>query len=132
MKVLSREAFKQQVFARSAGRCVFCPAPAVDAHHILDRKLFADGGYVLANGAAVCDAHHWACETTALSVEAVRSAAGITTVHVPDGWDRAAVYDKWGNQARSDGSWTPDPLIEDTGARRALAQGGKLGLIYSR
>jgi hypothetical protein len=129
--LLSREAFKTQVLARSQGRCVFCTAPAVDAHHILERKLFADGGYYLANGAAVCAAHHWDCETTVLSVEAVRVAACIAEPVVPPGFDPGTVYDKWGNRQRADGTWAPGPLMNDTGARRALAAGGKLGFIFA-
>lgn len=130
MALLTREAFKTQVLARSAGRCIFCARPAVDAHHILERKLFADGGYYLANGAAVCETHHWDCETMRVSVEAVRAAAGITEVCVPPGFDPAAVYDKWGNRQRADGTWAAGPLFADTGARRALAHGGRLGLVW--
>lgn len=34
--------------------CVFCKKPATEVHHILDRKLFDDGGYYENNGASVC------------------------------------------------------------------------------
>ena len=30
----------------------------VDAHHIMDRRLWKDGGYYLSNGAALCSKHH--------------------------------------------------------------------------
>lgn len=130
--LLDREAFKEQVFARSHGRCVFCGAAAVDAHHILERKLFADGGYYLGNGAAVCEADHWACETTAHSVEAVRKAAGIVNPVLPP-WMRAdACYDKWGNQVWRSGLRSWGPLEADTGARKALAAGGVLGLVMPK
>jgi hypothetical protein len=129
MKQLSREEFGRQVLARSRGKCVFCSCPAVDAHHILERKLFADGGYYLANGAAVCDEHHWQCERTQLSVEAVRTAAGISEVVLPAGFDPQARYDKWGNRVWPSGLRTWGPLQADTGARKALAQGGVRGLM---
>lgn len=122
--LLTREAFQAQVFARSAGRCVLCPAMAVDAHHILDRKLFSDGGYVLINGAAVCAQCHWACETTQVSVEQVRLAAGITQAHLPPGWDPDVIYDKWGNRCWPSGARSLGPLGEDAGMLRALAAGG--------
>lgn len=128
--LLSREAFKHAVFERAHGRCVFCGQPAVDAHHILERKLWPDGGYYLANGAAVCEAHHLDCETTRLSVEAVRQAAGIAVIWLPPGFLSEVIYDKWGNRQRSDGTWAAGPLFEDVGARRALAQGGRLGEIW--
>lgn len=125
--LLSREAFKDLVFARSKGRCTFCQQAAVAAHHILDRKLFADGGYYLDNGAAVCEAHHWDCETTTLSVEAVRRQAGIVTKVLPPSFQADTIYDKWGNRLRTDGLLEEGPLARDTGMRKALAAGGKLG-----
>ena len=130
--LLTREAFKEQVFARNRGRCVFCDAPAVDPHHILERKLFPDGGYYLANGAAVCDVHHWECETTKRSVEEVRAAAGIHAAMLPDILEAGHSYDKWGNRIRPDGLREPGPLFSDSGARKALAAGGKLGLFVPK
>jgi hypothetical protein len=124
--LLSREDFKIQVLARSRGKCVFCGAPAVDAHHILDRKLFVDGGYRLSNGAAVCAEHHWRCETTELSVEAVIAACGLSAPYLPEGFDPARRYDKWGNEILQ-GDWRlAGPLFNDDGARKALAKGGVL------
>lgn len=127
MKLLSRAEFEKQVLARFRGRCTFCARPAVDAHHILERKLFADGGYYLANGAGVCEQHHWECETTEISVEQVRQACGISEVVMPAGLEGRR--DKWGNLVRPDGLREPGPLFDDTGCRRALAAGGFLGLF---
>ncbi|KWA83726.1 hypothetical protein WL29_20375 [Burkholderia ubonensis] len=121
--LLSRENFKRYVFLRAGGRCVFCPAPAVDAHHIIERKLFADGGYYLGNGAAVCDAHHWQCETTELSVADVRAAAGIQSPVLPAGFDACKTYDKWGNELHEGGFRVAGPLAEDEGMLKALTRG---------
>ena len=129
MKLLTREEFSRQVLGRSRGKCVFCSKPAVDAHHILERKLFKDGGYYLANGAAVCEEHHWQCELTQLSVEQVRAAAGIEELVVPEGFDPRTPYDKWGNRLWPSGLRSWGPLEGDTGARKALAQGGVMGLM---
>lgn len=104
----------------------------MDAHHIIERKLYPDGGYYLSNGAAVCEDHHWDCETTRLSVEDIRSAAGIVAPMLPPGFDVRTVYDKWGNQVRPDGLREPGPLFHDTGAHKALAAGGKLGLFVPK
>lgn len=59
-ELLTREEFKKQVFARTSGKCCVpgCSCDAVDAHHIMDRKLWKDGGYYLSNGAALCSKHH--------------------------------------------------------------------------
>ncbi len=130
--LLARETFHDQVLARSAGRCVMCASKAVDAHHILERKLFPDGGFYLDNGAAVCETHHWDCETTRLSVAEIRRACGITRIVLPPGFTAAHDYDKWGNRLRADGLREPGPLFEDTGCRRALAAGGVLGLFVPK
>jgi hypothetical protein len=120
MKLLSREDFKTQVFARDGGKCVFCEKDAVDAHHILDRKLWNDGGYYIANGASVCEEHHWGCEQTTITVEEVREAAKISMVLVPPEFAMDKIYDKWGNVLNDDGTITKGPLFEDTAVQKLL------------
>jgi hypothetical protein len=58
--LLSREDFKQLGFLRTNGKCCVpgCEKDAVDAHHIMDRKLWGDGGYYLSNCAPLCAKHH--------------------------------------------------------------------------
>lgn len=60
VQVNYRSEFKEKVFARTKGKCCVpgCNCDAVDAHHILDRHLWNDGGYFLSNGAALCEKHH--------------------------------------------------------------------------
>jgi len=94
--LLTRQEFNNQVFKRDKHKCVFCKKPAVDAHHILDRKLWVDGGYYLNNGASVCEECHLKCERCELTVEEVREACGITKVLVPPELSPHVSYDKWG------------------------------------
>lgn len=129
--LLNREIFKELVFSSSKGLCVVCRATAVDAHHILDRKLWRDGGYYLENGAAVCENCHWKCEKTIFSVELVRNKAKIKTILVPPGMDSNCVYDKWGNTLLPDGKRIPGPLFEDLGVQKILRQQGLLWLFTS-
>ena len=82
--LLLRDEFREGVFARDGYKCVFCkktaeqtPEGKLDAHHIIERRLWNDGGYYLDNGATVCEEHHLLCEQTVYSVEDVREAAGI-------------------------------------------------------
>lgn len=58
--LLTREDFKRLVFAKTNGICAVkgCMEPAVDCHHILDRKLWSDGGYYISNGIPLCGKHH--------------------------------------------------------------------------
>ena len=89
--------FKTDVFKRDNGVCVFCELPAVDAHHIVDRSLWEDGGYHLNNGASLCEEHHKQAEDSTLSCEEIRKAAGITSIILPDTLNPKNNYDKWGN-----------------------------------
>jgi len=75
--LLTRKKFKRLVFERQNYVCAFCQLPCVDAHHILERKLFDDGGYYLDNGIGVCSKHHLLLEKDEISVEEARKAIGI-------------------------------------------------------
>lgn len=127
MNVLTRDQFREQVFARDGHKCVFCDKPAQDAHHILERRLWTDGGYHLNNGASVCEEHHLACEMTLISVEDVRLACGITKPIIPEDFYDDLVYDKWGNTVLPNGQRTKGPLFHDASVQKILAQGGVLG-----
>ncbi len=101
--LLSMEGFAAAVLKRDKERCVFCGEKAVDARHILERKLFADGGYRyrLNNVASVCESHHWDCETTRVSVEEVRAACSLNNRAdwvLPKGFGVEERHDKWGNR----------------------------------
>lgn len=95
-KLLERVRFKEAVFQRDGYSCVFCSELAVDAHHILDRKLWSDGGYYIDNGASVCSKCHIDCERSVLTVEECRDACGITNIIVPSHLHVDQKYDKWG------------------------------------
>lgn len=58
-KKLIRQKFRDAVFARDGHKCVFCPETQhLDAHHIIDRSLMPNGGYVKENGITLCGLHH--------------------------------------------------------------------------
>ena len=124
MKLLGRDGFRTAVFHRDGGICVCCGEEAVDAHHILERRLFSDGGYYLANGAALCSACHLEAECTLISPEEIRRAAGIHEVLLPPGFPAGLAYDKWGNPCLSDGRRRRGPLFSDPGVRKVLYQAG--------
>jgi hypothetical protein len=109
-KLLSRDDFREGVFKRDNWKCVCCGDKAQDAHHILERRLWPDGGYYLENGASVCGHCHMMAEETTISVEDIRAKAGITKIIVPPHFYPDHQYDKWGN-----------PILED-GIRRAKGE----------
>ena len=97
MKLLEREEFKKKVFERDSNKCVWCSNIAVDAHHIIERKLFEDGGYYMSNGVSLCAKCHILAEQTIISCEDLRLKAGIKDLIIPQHFDPDYVYDKWGN-----------------------------------
>ena len=117
--LLSREEFKKQVFKRDKSTCLFCSNPAVDAHHILERKLFPDGGYYLNNGASLCEHHHLLAEKTTLSVEEIRLRAKIINPTLPPNFSIDKTYDKWGNEIQNQ-KLIPGPLFNDPGCQKML------------
>lgn len=136
MNLLTREQFREGVFARDKHKCVFCgkiaedtPEGKLDAHHIIERRLWSDGGYYLANGATVCEYHHLECERTTISVEEVREAAGITKIMVPDQFYPEQRIDKWGNYILEDGRRTRGELFHDESVQKVLAHDGRLNLF---
>lgn len=128
-KLLTRDDFREGVFERDGHKCVFCNEPAVDAHHIIERRLFSDGGYYLNNGASVCEKHHIECEQTKISVEDVRIACGITKPVIPEHLYDDHVYDKWGNTILPNGNRQIGELFHDESVQKVLKEGGVLPLF---
>lgn len=136
-KLLSRDAFREGVFARDGHKCIFCgkraedtPEGKLDAHHIIERRLWTNGGYYIENGATVCEEHHLQCETTQLSVEQVREAAGITKILVPDQFYPEQPITKWGDYILEDGRRTRGELFYDESVQRVLGMSGKVLPLY--
>jgi len=127
--LLTRDQFREAVLARSKGKCVLCEAPAVDAHHILERRLWPDGGYYLDNGAAVCGEHHLACERTLIELNDLRAACGITKVILPPHMYTDQEYDKWGNIIMPNGQRLRGELFYDESVQKVLNEGNVLGLF---
>jgi hypothetical protein len=130
--LLSRDRFREQVFERDGHTCVCCAKPAVDAHHILERRLFPDGGYYLDNGASVCEEHHLAAERTTLSVEELRERIGCTKPVLPDHLYADLTYDKWGNVIMPNGTRLKGELFHDESVQKVLKEGGVLGQFTNR
>lgn len=127
--LLTRDNFRAGVFERDAYKCVICKAPGKDAHHIIERRLFNDGGYYLDNGATLCERHHIEAEETTLSCEDIREKAGITTIILPDHFYSDVVFDKWGNIILPTGQRIKGELFYDTSVQKILTQGGVMDLF---
>jgi len=128
---MTRNEFRNAVFERDNYQCVVCGVLAQDAHHLMERRLWGDGGYHLDNGVSLCSAHHVQAEQTVLTVEELREAAGITTVVLPDHLYREHTYDKWGNLLLPDGRRMHGELFEDESVQKILTAGGVLDQFTS-
>jgi hypothetical protein len=127
MKLLTRTEFREAVFKRDNHKCVIHKdVEAVDAHHIMERRLFTDknqfGGYFLQNGASLCSACHIKAEQTLLSCEVIREAAGITEIILPNHLydDNDYTYDKWANIILPSGMRLKGELFFDESVQKIL------------
>jgi hypothetical protein len=118
--LLTRDAFRNAVFERDEHKCVICGAPAVDAHHIMERRLFSDGGYYLDNGASLCQVHHLEAESTKLSTQTIRDACKIGRVILPEHLYSEAEYDKWGNEILKNGERLMGELFHDESVQKIM------------
>ena len=130
-KTLTRDEFREGVFKRDNNKCVICGEPAKDAHHIMERRLFDDGGYHLSNGASLCQLHHIQAEETTLSCEEIREAAKIKEIILPEHLynDNDFIYDKWGNIIMPNGTRVRGELFYDESVQKILSQGNVLNLF---
>jgi len=130
-KLLTRDQFREGVFARDGHRCVVrvdgerCSAAAVDAHHIIDRALWGArseaGGYFLDNGASVCEPHHMECEQTTISCDQLRGWCGIKNAVLPEQLDVDTAWDKWANPILPNGQRMRGEMFDDAGVQKMLA-----------
>ena len=127
--LLTRDIFRNKVFERDNHKYVFCNKPAKDAHHIMERRLFSDGGYYIMNGASVCEEHHILCETTEITTNQVREACGIDKIILPEDFYEDQEYDKWGNIILPNGNRLKGELFFDESVQKILKQGEKLNLF---
>lgn len=122
--LLTRDKFRQSVFERDNHKCVICGKDdlldMLDAHHIMERRLFDDGGYYLDNGATVCGTHHILAEQTLLSCEKIREAAGIEKVILPPHLYDDEIYDKWGNIILPSGQRIRGELFYDESVQKII------------
>lgn len=118
--LLTRDQFRENVFKRDDHKCVICGDLAKDAHHILERRLWSDGGYYVNNGASLCEEHHILAESTEISCDLIREKIGITKFPLPDHLYKDQQYDKWGNPILPSGRRLKGELYDDPSVQKIL------------
>ncbi|TRZ48823.1 MAG: hypothetical protein D4S01_09695, partial [Dehalococcoidia bacterium] len=131
MNLLTREQFREQVFARDSNKCVICGSPAVDPHHILDRSLWSDGGYYLENGASLCEECHLKAEKTLLSCKDLWCATlgNKESYPIPEHFFADQTYDHWGNIIVPGGRYIRGELFYKENVQKILKEAGVLDLF---
>ncbi len=126
-ELLTRDQFREGCLKRDKNRCVICGSTSeLSVHHIIERRLFDDGGYYMDNGATLCEPDHIRAETTELSCEAIREAAGILTTRIPDDYYGDQRYSKWGDVMLANGTRMKGPLFDDESVQKILKHGNML------
>lgn len=125
--LLTRQQFREGVFSRDKHACIVCKEPAVDAHHIMERRLFPDQGYYLNNGASLCGPCHLKAESTDITVTQLLSILHVERVLPPHLYNEYE-YDKWGNIILPNGRRLRGELFHDENIQKILASTGKLSL----
>ncbi|MFA5599149.1 MAG: RNA ligase family protein [Phenylobacterium sp.] len=129
--LLTRDNFRKAVFERDNHKCVICgKGDSLDAHHIIERRLWPDYGMYISNGATLCPEHHILAEETTLSVEEIRIAAGIIKKLVPPHLYPDTQIDKWGNEILQNGQRLKGELFDDESVQKILAK--KLHLFIDK
>lgn len=119
--LLTRDKFREAVFKRDNYKCVVCKKPAIDAHHIIERRLFSCFGYHISNGVSLCSEHHIISEQTHILPSDLRYFAGITKIIVPPHLYDDHEYDKWGNHIMANGMRCKGELFYDESVQKILA-----------
>ncbi len=129
MELLQRDEFREQVLFRDNHKCVNCDSPAIDAHHLIERSLWKDGGYYLQNGVSLCENCHLMAEYTQISVKELRRLSGVFEPILPEHLYTDEEYDKWGNIIHPNGNRSPGELFHNENVQKALKNGGVLNLF---
>lgn len=129
-KLLTRNQFRLNCFKRDGFKCVVCKEPAIfdsegeptnlDAHHIVERKLFENGGYYENNAATVCEPCHIKAEQTVIGCDELRKLCGIKTIIYPEHYYQNQEIDKWGNFILSDGRRIKGELFYEESVQKIL------------
>lgn len=99
-----RSWFREACVRRDDATCVvpWCgeavdtdPSGDGEIHHIIERKLWDDGGYIPENGACVCNTHHRYAETNYIPPQAFWCWLGVSSPTLPDSVDSHHI-NKWG------------------------------------
>lgn len=131
MKDENRIKFREECLKRDEYKCIICGSMnKISVHHILERRLWEDGGYHNDNGCTLCEEHHIEAEKTNLSVEYLRERAGINKIILPEYLYDDQIYDKWGNIILDNGNRLKGELFFDESVQKIISDKLHLFIDY--
>lgn len=131
-KLLTRDEFRNGVFKRDSHKCVVCQKDAKDSHHLMERRLFENGGYYLNNGCSLCEDCHIQAEQTLISPRDLYDKLGIKDRVLPDDLYEEFEYTKWGDIQLPNGTRLKGPLFFDESVQKILASANVLKLYSDK
>jgi hypothetical protein len=124
--LLTRNEFREKALKRDKNLCIVCKKDAVDVHHIIERKLFDDGGYYLNNAASLCSECHLKAEQTLITPQELWTLLGVQRV-LPDHFHPQYEYTKWGDIEKKRYR-IPGELFHEPEVQRLLQEAGVFAL----
>lgn len=128
--LLTRNEFREQSLQRDKGKCIYCHKEATSVHHILERRLFEDGGYYLNNAASLCDRCHLLAEQTLISPRQLYKILNCSPV-LPKHFDPNYDYTKWGDIELPSGARIKGELFYEEPVQKILSVCGLLDLYIA-
>jgi len=99
--LLTRDEFRNICLERDKHECRVCgEVHDLSVHHILERKLWEDGGYYEHNGVTLCPKCHLLAEGCFIMPHELWSLLGyeVDDDVYPEGFELNIDYDKWGQE----------------------------------
>jgi hypothetical protein len=100
-ELLIREEFRKKVLDRDGHSCILCHNKEnLAVHHIMERKLFDNGGYYVNNGASLCPSCHIEAEAGFIMPYKLWYKIGVEyeDYTYPKSLNGCKRWDKWGQE----------------------------------
>jgi len=131
LKLLTRDEFRNGCLDRDGHKCVNCGnKDNLSVHHIMERRLFENGGYYFNNGITLCEPHHIEAEQTLIDPSKFYELLGVKRV-LPDNLYEEFEYTKWGDIILANKTRLKGPLFFDESVQKILKSAEGVLSLYS-
>jgi hypothetical protein len=129
-KLLTREEFNEVARKRDNYCCVMCGSKGcLSVHHVIEHKLFPDGGRYIDNAATLCSDCHLKAEQTIISPKTLREKIGVVNPIYPPGYGDDTDFDKWMNPVLINGRRLKGPMFNTEQVQKVLKKANLLDIF---